>query len=221
MTLKKIHQSKNPNLLVITPLREGDNISENTIRTVMYHKKKLSFDWYSYEGSGNVMKNFLDGFSLYKEENNLKRPQYIIKIDNDTTWKLNTLTHMYETLSKCRDDSIAYCYCSFEYVGKVNAKFPAIPFNKDKLKKVNYISSNSMFRTEIIENIPPIIDDKYVRLLDYAYFLHLLYHGYRGIPCEKGYFRADTTNNSISSRDGEDYKEKFQRVYEDFIKRLE
>ena len=115
-------------------------------------------------------------------------------------------------------EDIAYCYCSFEYTGAIKQKFPARSFNPDALKKMNYISRNSMFKIKVLEEIPLIDDDYYKRLLDWAYYLHLLNHGYIGIPYLKGYFKAVTGKESVSAQGTQDFYLKYKRVSEDFIK---
>lgn len=221
MGLKKVHKTcinENPQLLIITPLKTGDTISEDTLKTVKYNN--LSFHWYSYGGDNNVMMNFCKGIAEYKREVG-KSPPCVIKIDADTKWKFKTLDYMYQTLMNSKDSSIGYCYCSFEYKGTVNAKFPTIPFNSEKLKRSNYISSNSMILTDVYKRVSPVISDDYIRLLDWAYWLKLLYYGYKGIPCNNGSFVAKSKEKDVSSQGIEDYQEKYRRVYKDFVEPLE
>lgn len=211
--IKKVHQNskKNPEILIITPLRPTDKISKET--KVSVKRNNTPFIWYSYSGEGNVMENFLQGKEKAGEELE-KLPSYTIKIDNDTEWSRNTLDKMYSTLIK--HPFAFYCYCSFEYVGATNAKFPAIPFDPERLKKANYISSNTLFLTKILDEVPPPTDDYYQRLLDWAYYLKLLSHEYKGVPCPDGYFVAKSSEDSVSSRGIEDYKIKHKRVVQDF-----
>lgn len=209
--LTKIHNNKKPEILVITPLRPIDNISRDT--KVSLKRNNVSFIWYSYKGEGNTMENFVRG--LEEVEKEIKLPEYVIKIDADTIWNRNTLDKMYFTLKEAKTAS--YCYCSFRYTGAVNARFDAIPFDKEKLKRGNYISSNSLFRTKVLKEIPPVIDDYYARLLDWSYYLLLLNYGHIGINCPSGYFEAKASKDSISAKSIEDYKIKYRRVKKDFI----
>ncbi len=211
MSFKIIKQDIDPKFAIVTPLRPSDKISRDT--KVSLKRNDIPLIWVSYKGDGNVVQNFKAG--MKELENYIALPDYIIKIDNDTVWNRNTLDSMYTGL-KYSNESIAYTYCSFKYVGAVNAKFDAIPFDSNKLKRANYISSNSMFKTKIIQEYEMIEDEKYKRLLDWTYYLHLLNNGFIGKPV-KGYFEVKTKKDSVSAGSQEDYKLKHQRVKEDFI----
>lgn len=210
--LKEIVRGIKPRYLIITPLKFDDKISSNTKITIK--RNKVPFSWYSYQSDGNVVENFVKGM-----EKSLKLfktcPKYIIKVDNDTTWNRKTLDNMYYCLEKSKDN-VAYTYCGFEFSGAVNQKFPFHPFIPERLQQGNYISSNSMFKINILKKYKPITNQKYKRLLDWAYYLHLLNNGYIGQPC-KGYFVADTKPSSISAGNAEEYKTIFERVKKDFI----
>lgn len=209
---KIIKDCKKPEFAIITPLRPEDKISKDTKVTVK--RNQLPFIWASYSDDGNIVQNYKAGMKALEKEKGFL-PSYIIKIDNDTVWSRNTLDNMCYSLK----DSFgfeAYTYCSFEYKGTVQASFRAIKFDHEKLKKGNYISSNSMFKTKIIKEIDMPEDSQYERLLDWVYFLKLMKFGFIGKPC-KGYFYVNTNSNSISARDKQDYQLKFQRVKRDFI----
>lgn len=212
-----IHKDKNPEFCIITPLRVNDKISKETKTSVK--RNKTPFVWGSYKSDMNIVKNFKAGIAELK--NVVKIPNFIIKIDNDTIWNRYTLDHMVSLLKKSvtlSDKKIGYCYCSFEYRGAVNHKFPAIPFDPNRLKQNNYISSNSMFVYDVIKNIEMPDDDYYKRLLDWAYYLKLLNNGIQGIPCQKGYFIAKSNPESISAGSANDFRLKRERVIKDFIK---
>jgi len=211
--LKIIKEDKNPVFCVITPLKSGDKISKNT--KISVKRNKYPFIWATYESENNVAKNFK--FGLQELSKYRKLPLFTIKIDADTIWNRNTLDSMVDTL-KDSHRNIAYCYCSFEYKGSVNQKFTAIDFDRNKLKKMNYISSNSMFLTEELEKIEIVTDDYYKRLLDYCYFLKLLNNGYVGVPDKRGYFVAISKGDSISAGGQKDFQLKYKRVQEDFVK---
>lgn len=210
--LKIFQDNKEPDFCIITPLKPGDKISKETKVSIKRNSK--NFIWATYESDNNVAKNFKLGLEELSKK--IKLPKYTIKIDNDTVWNRNTLDRMVNTLEKS-ELYFAYCYCSFEYKGSVNAKFPAVEFNGNRLIHSNYISSNSMFRTNILQEFPIIDDDKYKRLLDWAYYLHLMRNKLIGIPVENGYFVAQASEDSISAGSTEDYKIKYKRVFDDFI----
>lgn len=205
-----------PEFCVITPLRVGDKISKDTKVSVKRNKKP--FIWATYQSNENTARNFKLG--LQELSKKIKLPRYTIKVDNDTIWNRRTIDYMVETFDSTiyrSDIRPAYCYCSFEYTGAVNKKFPADHFRPDRLRKMNYISSNSLFLTEVLLNYPIIDDDRYKRLLDWAYYLHLLNNGFVGIPCKSGYFKAIASPDSVSAGGQEDFKLKYKRVIEDFV----
>lgn len=180
-------------------------------------KNNTSFDWISFEKNQNVVKNFRDGINRYKKKYIL--PSQVIKIDADTEWMSYTLDVMFNTLfTQKLHSKKGYCYCSFEFRGSVNMKFPAIPFDPMRLTKGNYISSNTMFLTKIIEEIPLVTKDKYIRLLDWAYLLRLLNNNVVGVPAPSGHFIAHTSQDAVSARSKEDYMKKHQLVVNDFVK---
>jgi hypothetical protein len=209
-----IQLEKSPHFSIVTPLKCGDKISNETLRTVK--DCEIPFNWISIESNMNVMGNFSEGFNTLKELKLLA--PYVIKIDNDTEWKDGTLVKMHYSLKKedFKNNNIAYTYCSFEYKGAINNSFPAIEFNKEKLKKGNYISSNSMFKSKVINDVGLVTDDQYVRLLDWAFLLKCLKRGYIGKSCE-GFFTAYASKDSISTRSAEDYNVKRERVLRDFL----
>lgn len=207
--LKKIKTTKSPKVLVITPLRPKDTISNVLSNTIK--NNYIEFDWYSYSSDNNTAKNFqlaLDQFN--------KLPPAVIKIDNDIEMGNRMLDMLYDTLIKS-NNSVAYSYCSFSYVGAINAFFPPMEWNFERLKMGNYISSNSMIKSSIIRYYPLITDDKYKRLLDWAYFLHLGNKGYIGKVDTRVAFKAHTKHSSVSTNDAEDYRIKHNRVISDFL----
>lgn len=210
--LNIVKQDKNPEFCIITPLKPGDKVSRDTKISVKRNDKP--FIWATYEADNNVACNFKLGLQELKKY--VKLPPYIIKVDAYTDWSRNTLDNMVETL-KNTSNNIAYCYCSFEYRGSINQKFPAVDFDSEKLKKMPYISSNSLFKTKVLEEIELVTDDYYKRLLDYAYFLKLLKNGYIGVPCKNGYFISYSKTGDISAGDEKDFRLKFGRIKEDFI----
>lgn len=210
--LELIKNCKNPEILVITPLRVSDKISKET--KISIKRNKVNFIWYSYSSNNNVAKNF--SLALNEIKQIISLPKYTIKIDNDTEWNRNTLDKLYNELEKS-DKNVAYSYCGFEYYGSINYKFPVSSFDSNRLRQNNYISSNSLFKTKVLEDIPLITDDKYKRLLDWATYLNLLNHGYIGVPSD-GYFKAKSSKNSISAGSQEDFQIKRERVINDFCK---
>lgn len=207
-----LKETESPEFSVVTPLKTGDSVSNITKETVL--KCEASFNWITVESDNNVMRNFEIGYHELMNKGLLA--DNVIKIDNDTEWTDDTLEEMSFVLQNS-DDNVGYVYCSFKYDGYIKNTFPAINFNKDKLKSGNYISSNSMFKSKVIKDVGLVTDEKYVRLLDWAFLLKCLNFGFIGKP-SAGFFTAWSSQNSISSRSKEDYDIKRTLVVQDFIK---
>lgn len=213
--LTVVHKSKNPKFLVITPLRLGDEIYPNLMESIWINKTK--FDWITYCGPDNIPLNTQNGLKEYCKNN--KMPKYFIKVDNDIVFETDVLDEMYKTL-KLSSNDIGYCYSSFMFTGMMNMQFGADEFNIKRLMGSNYISSVSMIKTSVFENTGGyIIDDKYIRLLDWAHWLYLYKRGYKGIPCN-GMFNAIVDKQGISNASSEDYFKKRELIIRDFVNPL-
>ena len=211
---KFIISDNNPRVLIITPLKECFTISDYTISSVI--GTNVPIHWVSYSGDQNPYKNFDCALQYYKRFHTV--PEYLIKIDNDIKAEPNMIDSMVNTLDNSHDD-IAYTYCDFKFEGTINMSFKAIPFNADRLMKSNYISSISMMRYKVLQQIGGVeVDDKYFRLLDWALWLKFLSKGYHGVPTVGTSFIAHSSKNSVSSGSSHDYIIKHKNVYNDFIK---
>ncbi len=212
--IKEIVKNNDPQILVVTPLLPDHKISKETKISIKRNKTPLY--WISSAGKFNIPTNALNGIKWFKKKFN-KLPEFYIMIDRDINAGRGMLDKLYENLMKS-ESRIGYCYATFQFKGHINADFPAMPFDINRLLTSNYISSNSMFRSSVIEEVGLVTDDKYKRLLDYAFLLKCFQAGYIGIPEPKAWFIANSTKNDISAGSNEDYRLKYGRVYEDFIK---
>ena len=211
-------ENKNPEILVVTPLLEGHTVSKITKKTIK--RNDIPFFWLTSEGNYNIPTNAQAGIDWYKKKFQKLPPCYIM-IDRDIEMGRNMLDRLYKTLELWRmNGNIGYSYATFQFQGHVNMDFPARPFDINRLVQGNYISSNSMFRSDVIEEVGLVTDDKYKRLLDYAFLLKCFAKGYFGVPQHKAWFIAHSTKDDISAGSQDDYKLKYMRVYEDFIKPL-
>ena len=214
--IKIVKADKNPQILVVTPLLPEHGISKET--KISVKRNKTPFFWIASAGHNNIPTNALNGIEWFKKKYN-KLPPFYIMIDRDIETSRGMLDKLYEKLKK-RPANIGYCYASFKFVGHVNAEFPAIPFDINRLLQSNYISSNSMFRSSVIEEVGLVTDDKYKRLLDWAFLIKCFSKGYIGVPEPRAGFIANSTEKDISAGSEEDYKEKYMRVFKDFIQPL-
>jgi cellulose synthase/poly-beta-1,6-N-acetylglucosamine synthase-like glycosyltransferase len=151
--MKIVKQCEHPKLLVITPLRLSDKISDKTLSSIS--NNKVPFTWISFSGEGNPYKNFDLGLKIY--EMNYSLPDYIIKMDNDIIAKDGMLDKMVACLDGS-SENVGYAYCAFRFTGAIEVSFGARPFNRVDLTKYNYISSISMMKTEILKKIGFVIN---------------------------------------------------------------
>jgi hypothetical protein len=162
--IKIIQECKNPEILVVTPLLIGHKISGITKKTLK--RNKVPFMWISSEGNQNIPKNALEGILWYKNKFG-KLPPYYMMIDRDIEAGRGLLDRLYAILERSQL-SIGFSYASFKYIDYINVEFPAMPYDINRLIRGNYISSNSMFKSHVIEDVGLVIDDKYKRLLDWS-----------------------------------------------------
>jgi len=210
--IKYIVRHPNPQILVITPLLTGHSISKETKKSIK--RNKTPFTWISYLGPNNAYLNTQKAFNIYR--NDYKLPKYIIKVDNDIISQRGMLDEMYRTLESSNDNE-AYCYCPFSFQGYINISFPFIPFDADRLRQCNYISSISMIKTKkLIECGLFVTDVRGERLLDWALWGRFLKRGYIGVPTSKTSFIAVSNKDCVSSRSSGDYREKCEWVINNF-----
>ena len=214
--IKIIHEDENPEVLVVTPLWPEHKISKETKTSIKRNKiKKL---WISSEGPNNIPMNAKYGL-LWANQMKYDIPFYIM-IDRDITLGRYMLDRMAKNLmdNHRKQSRVVYTYANFEFKGHVNKKFPCQPFDINKLMQGNYISSNSMFFTSIVNEIGLVTDDHFKRLLDWCFLLKLFYYDYIGTSCPSASFIAHSTKEDISAGSPQDYWVKQQRVMEYFIK---
>jgi hypothetical protein len=206
--------TKFPEVLVVTPLSPLDYVSKITKKTIQ--RNIVKYFWITSQGDNNIPTNYQLGLDWAKE-NIPNPPKYCIMIDNDIELGRHMLDRLYDALKKS-DENTGFAYAGFEFKGAVNHKFPADPWNLSRLIKGNYISSNSMFKMSAIDKVGLVTDDKYKRLLDWAFLLKCASYGYHGLPVPNAEFIAKSEPGDISAGSNEDYKLKHKRVYEDFVK---
>lgn len=214
--IKIIKECKNPEILVLTPLLLGHEIEKITKKTIK--RNDIPFYWISCSKNQNIPSNHVDSMNWYKAKFG-KLPKFIQFIDRDIEAGRGLLDRLYKKLSKT-PENIGYCYANFQFKGTVNANFPAVPFDANRLIKSNYISSNSMFKSDMIEKVGLVTDDQYFRLLDWAFLLKALRNEYVGIPEPNAWFIAHSGIKDVSAGSNKDYYLKYKRVYKDFIEPL-
>ncbi len=207
---KIIKESKNPKVVVITPLLPGDKISKETKRSIK--RNSIEYSWISSTGNNNIPTNVELGLKWYLKKNN---PKYVLPLDNDIILGRYMIDRLFEKLDSYK---IGYCFASFKFQGYINVEFKNESFDINKLLQSNYISSNSLIHIDSLKKIGWFVkDDKYKRLLDWALWLKFLNNGIQGIPCPKANFIAISSEKDISASGKKDYKIKSERVIRDFV----
>lgn len=211
--IKILHEDKNAEILVITPLLTGHEISDYTTKTIK--TSTIPYIWVSYEDKYKHAKNVQMGLNEYKKQyGNL--PKYIQVLDRDIVLGRKFLDRMYDVIN-ISPTNYAFTFCSFQYSGYINMAFRAVPFSHEHLKKGNYISSNSMYKSEAIEKVGGFVtEEKYHRLSDWAFFRKLCQYNYIGQPCYTTSFTAISTEKDISAGGQDEYVETYRLIIKDF-----
>ena len=213
--MKIIRQDVDSKVLVITPLLPGHKISKQTKTSIK--RNNIPFTWIISEGNNNIPRNIQLGLDEFRKTNK-KCPPYILPLDRDIILGRYFIDRMVFVLDIIPED-VAYTYANFEFKGEIDKKFPAIPFDINKLAFNNYISSNSLIKIRYLDEIGGFVtDEHYKRLLDWCTFLKFYQHGYIGMPTPNANFTAISTKDDISAGTVEDFKLKRERVLEDFVK---
>lgn len=210
-----VNECRDPEVLVVTPLLPDHEVSRET--KISIKRNQTKYTWIKSYGNNNIPTNALEAIKWYKSFKKL--PPFYLMVDRDITLGRGMIDKMVAKLKKFSwAENVGYAYASFEFKGHVNQKFPAVPFDINRLLQANYISSNSMFRSDVIEKVGLVTDDKYKRLLDYAFLLKAFKMGYLGVPVPEASFVAKSTKDDISAGSQQDYVIKYKRVFEDFVK---
>ncbi|MFC1663209.1 glycosyltransferase family A protein [Patescibacteria group bacterium] len=115
---------------------------------------------------------------------------YLLFCDSDVIIYKNMLSVMVSELNNNPD--INFVYGGFKYGRKT---FSALPFNIDRLKKMNYISTMSMLRKKYF----PGFDEKLLRYQDWDLWLTMVEDGSIGKPINDILFMVHRHKNEISN----------------------
>lgn len=203
-----------PEVLLITPLKQKDFISYLTDTSI--RQNEVPFDWISYESKNNPVVNCEYAIEEYKKRNMI--PKYLMKLDNDIHADDGWIDSMYNAIESSNDLLTAYAYTSFEYYGCINRKFKAAPFNPSILKNNNYISFNSLIKTDAFLDIDGFVNlHGQDRLWDWSLWLKFLKHGYIGIPVYDKKFKAYASKDSISCRSADNYYKNYKLIKNSYL----
>lgn len=204
----------NPDILVITPLLTGRKISKET--KVSIKRNDVPFIWASYTSTEKHAKNVQLGIDAFKKKFRYL-PKYIQIIDDDISLNRGMLDKLHRSLN-ITSPEIGYAYCNFEYTGHVNLKIPVGEYNIDRLKNKNYISSNSLYKTEMLYNVGGFVTElEYNRLSDWAFFLKVHKLGFKGMYIPNTGFIAHSTKADISAGSIDEHTLTKKLIQEKFI----
>lgn len=148
-----------------------------------------------------IINNDLGGAPKKRNDGFKKSTQpFVFFCDNDILLPKNHLRKLFNALEK--NNNVGYAYSG--YIGivltqnhplKQNYTIPTIPFNAERLKQGNYISTMSLIRRELF----PMFDENLKRLQDYDLYLTMLEKGIKGIAVPDNEFFAYYLDQGITS----------------------
>ena len=209
-----VKNCKDPLVLVISPLLPEHDISSETKQSI--RSNKIQYKWVSFASNRKHADNVQAGLDAYEMFYG-PFPPYIMVLDRDIILGRKMIDRLYNTLIK-QNDNVGYSYCPFEYRGHVNAKFPPMKFDIEKLKQANYISSNSLYKSSVVKAVGGFVTElKYHRLSDWAMWWRMYKKGYIGSICYDTSFIAMSTEKDISAGSSEEYHTTRDLIIQDFI----
>jgi glycosyltransferase involved in cell wall biosynthesis len=114
--------------------------------------------------------------------------KYLFFLDADCILQSNCLHKMLNIL---KQSPYAFVYCPFYWGWK---KMKGVPFNAEKLKHFNYISTMSMLKREYF----PGFDEKLTRFQDWDLWLTIVQNGGNGILLNEYLFHCKSKRGGIS-----------------------
>jgi len=131
---------------------------------------------------------------------------FVFFCDDDILLRKDSLENLFKLLEKHPDK--AYAYTGYHGIVlhphthpmRGNFKIPSIPFNGERLKQGNFISTMSLIRRECLPKPKPF-DESLKRLQDWDLWLTMLANGHEGImlPDEKNMYFAYYLDEGITS----------------------
>lgn len=182
-------QNITPTITVVIPCRMGEDcdITLWSLQEQSFKKFKIIIVPDQHNGA-NWARN--EGFHMVDTE-------YTLFSDNDIKWSERALQWLVEALEENPDASYAYGVWS-DNRGELSFE----EFDPVELKKRNYISTMSLFRTEEFCGW----DEDIKRLQDWDIFLTMLKMGKVGVNCGQRIFTTVTSSTGITNDSSEDYQ---------------
>jgi len=169
---------------MVLPLLEANNVNEIIVN----------------DNDGNAPKKRNEGFKKSTQP-------FVIFVDDDILMPSNYISSFYDVLLKNPD--IAFAYSGYHGIVIYpeshpmhgNFQIPNIEFNKEALKRGNYISTMSLMRREVF----PTFDENLKRLQDWSLFLTIVENGGKGILVPTVTFYAYYLDSGITSNNNNEF----------------
>lgn len=128
--------------------------------------------------------------------------EFTLFSDSDVIWAPRALDKLVGVLSlQTTRENVSYAYCDWNWGGKDHI---AGPFEADRLRETNYISTMSVIRTkDLVEYVGAFaFDEELKRLQDWDIWLTFLEAGREGIYIPEVLFNTQFSESGISSGSG-------------------
>lgn len=196
---------KDPELLIVTPLRKKDKINRECEQSILKGQSQIRKVWVTFKSKNSASFNRIEGYKKSKSFLRKNLPPYLLFCDNDIEWFPGAFLQMINVLRQT-EDNIGYCYCGFRYIGHRNIQFPPKPFDGEFLKRMNYISTMSIHKTETFKQYGKL-DLNLQRYQDWDMWLnYLINHQIEGISAGFEGFYAHNTDRDISMKPDKEYR---------------
>lgn len=185
---------------IIIPIRQGGNpeITLTSLSRSDFQDFEIICSWdRAVNGTGNANAARNAGFRL-------SSAPFVLFSDDDINWHPGALARLYRTLEE--NPGAAYAYGSYSMGGRV---FCDRPFDGERLKRGNYISTMSLIRRSVF----PGFDESLRRLQDYDLWLTMLGRGHVGVYCGAEIFTTAVRNGITYAPDAQPYAEALAAVH--------
>ncbi|MFA5134669.1 MAG: glycosyltransferase family A protein [Patescibacteria group bacterium] len=193
-----------PLVSVIVPCYNAHRTLESTLNDIFYQTYNnieiIAVNDGSTDATHTILERHSKKLTILNQENKgapaarnagfkISKGIYILFCDSDVHLHTDMVERMVETLESNPDAS--YCYSSFKFGPHT---FDLFPFDPERLRKENYISTMSMIRREAFLGF----DEEISRFQDWDLWKRMLDRGMHGIWYPGRLFEAPLTGTGIS-----------------------
>ncbi|MDD5039838.1 MAG: glycosyltransferase family A protein [Patescibacteria group bacterium] len=194
----------NPLVSIIIPCYQAEKTIRATIRDLLaqtYHPVEIiAVDDQSNDRTVSILRTFNDSLTIIRQKHSgaaaarnrgfrSSHGPYILFCDSDIRLKKSMIQKMVQTLQKNSDK--AYCYSNFKFGIHT---FDLFPFDAQKLRQENYISTMSLIRRDCFIGF----DESLTRYQDWDLWKRMLDRGYEGVWYPERLFSGPQNWSGIS-----------------------